>query len=109
MRTLVRRELVSRNVSHGSIYLHLLVTGVSGKPIVCGSMVGIACAEAEAEASGTGTLRLIRTLRLLRLVKLLRILRASRIIQRWQDYFGFSYVQLSLGSLVVMLFMFLHW
>jgi len=91
------------------IDFQLIGKGVSGKPIVCGSMVGIACAEAEAEASGTGTLRLIRTLRLLRLVKLLRILRASRIIQRWQDYFGFSYVQLSLGSLVVMLFMFLHW
>ena len=27
----------------------------------------------------------------------------------WQDYFDFSYVQLSLGSLTVMLFMFLHW
>ena len=55
------------------IDFQLIGKGVSGKPIVCGSMVGIDCWKAEdASASGTGTLRLIRTLRLLRLVSLLR-------------------------------------
>ena len=57
----------------------------------------------------TDALRLVRTVRLLRLVKLLRILRASRIIQRWQDFFGFTYAQLTLFKLLTSLFMLLHW
>jgi hypothetical protein len=88
---------------------------VAEEPILCIDGVGVlhsnkSCnQEAEAGTNSAELLRLIRTLRLLRLVKLLRILRASRIITRWQDFFGFSYAQLSLGALTTMLFTLLHW
>lgn len=65
--------------------------------------------EDEDDEDSTDALRLVRTVRLLRLVKLLRILRASRIIQRWQDFFGFTYAQLTLFKLITALFMLLHW
>ena len=59
--------------------------------------------------STTDALRLVRTLRLFRLVKLLRILRASRIITRWQDFYGFSFANMTLIRLLMTIAMLLHW